>query len=312
VVPYYSLLSIVPKCINRGNIVIEAATRQVLGLGASTLSVNAHSRISSENLKLINRSKALILPGATLLQPGDHPAVDDLPAVKVPILALGVALRSPLDVIDLKVARHIKLPIGSRDPFTHQALHSRGLKSHLVGCQTLLLGQASRWQERKGPVLFCPGLGSIQPQEDCIRSCVDIDKTIVLCHAPAVQMYNSRHPDVDVVPLEGLDQVLSLIESASVVVTGRIHGFLLSLVKGTPAIFLGGWYDSRYSLLDFLAVPIEPPVPRRISRIVERVRNGKLPDDRCFQSAKKLRISMRAFLRLVAQSLGLRANPGAV
>jgi hypothetical protein len=297
----------VPNCINRGNIVIEAATQQILGLEASTLNVNAHSRISSHNLKRINRSQALILPGATLLQPGDHAAAADLPAVKVPIVALGVALRSRLDLINLKVARQIKLPIGSRDPFTHQALCSHGLRSHLVGCQTLLLGQASRWQERKGPILFCPGLGSIQPQEDCIQACADIGKTIVLCHAPAIQTYNSRHPNVDVVPLEGLDQFLCLIESASVVVTGRIHGLLMSLVKGTPAVFLGGWYDSRYSLLDFLGVAVEPPVPQRIRRMVESVRNGKLPDDRCLQSAEWLRTSMRAFLALVAQPLGLRA-----
>jgi hypothetical protein len=309
--PYYSLLSILPNCVNRGNIVIEAATRHILGLEASTLNVNAHSRISSYNLKQINRSKALILPGATLLQPGDHTAVNDLPAVKSPIVALGVALRSRLDLINLKVARCIKLPIGSRDPFTHQALQSHGIESYLVGCQTLLLGRASRWQERKGPILFCPGLGSIQPQEDCIRACANIDRTIVLCHAPAMQMFNSSHPNIDVVALEGLDQALSLIESASMVVTSRIHGFLMSVVKGTPAIFLGGWYDSRYSLLDFLCVPVEPPVPTRIRRMVESVLNGKLPDDRCFPLAERLRTSMCVFLGAIAQPLGLRPNLGA-
>lgn len=301
----YSLVSIDQGCINRGNLIIQRATEHVLGLSDSTFEINAYSRIGAKNLKQLNISKALILPGATLLQPGDHLAMNDISAVKIPILAVGVCLRSVLDLADLSVARSIKLPIGSRDPFTHRALRAHGLESHLVGCQTLFLGRASGWLEREGPILFCPGLGNQQVQNECLLACTVVGPTIVLSHAPDVErfMFDTSNPKV--LPLAGAAQAISLISSASVVVTGRIHALLLCLAFGTPAVFLGGWYDSRYSLLELLGVSVEPPIPKRIQRILERVRGGQGPPEYCFQVADNLRASMREFLDRVARPLGL-------
>jgi hypothetical protein len=306
VVLRYALMSIVGShCINRGNLIIQTATRQLLGLDESTFEVDAYSRIGTRDLQRINSSAALILPGATLLQPGDHSAVESLGMVKVPILALGVSLRSELDLADLSVAHSIKHPIGSRDPFTHRALKASGFESHLVGCQTLYLGKASRWQERSGPIVFCPGLGDIHLQQDCIRACAAVNRVIVLCHAPEAQPFDSNDEDISVVPLRTATQAISLLSSASVVITGRIHALLVCLAFGTPAVFLGGWYDSRYSLLDLLGVSIEPPVPQRVRRIVDQVLRGKHPSEYCFQAADSLRASMWEFLLRVAQPMGL-------
>jgi hypothetical protein len=307
-VPDYALVSIDRGCINRGNLIIQRATQHVLALSDSTFEINAYSRIGAKTLKKLNVSKALILPGATLLEPGDHLAMKDLSAVKIPILAVGVCLRSELDLVDLSVAQNIKLPIGSRDPFTHRALRAHGLESHLVGCQTLFLGRASGWLERDGPILFCPGLGDGRVQNECLRACAVVGPTIVLSHAPDVECFEFDNSNPKVVPLAGAEQAISLISSASVVVTCRIHALLLCLAFGTPAVFLGGWYDSRYSLLELLGVSVEPPIPRRIQRILERVRSGKCPPEYCFQVADNLRASMREFLDRVAQPLGLHPN----
>lgn len=51
--------------------------------------------------------------------------------VRCPILAIGVALYSILDVPDLAVARNIQMPVGSRDPFTHSSLRRAGIRSYL-------------------------------------------------------------------------------------------------------------------------------------------------------------------------------------
>jgi hypothetical protein len=300
-----ALLSIASGCINRGNLIIEHATRHVLGLDEDTLLVNAHETLSDNDVAAINSCDALILPGATLLQPGDHPAVEQLPLIRCPVFAIGVALRSELDVADLSIARHLEVTIGSRDPFTHDALRSHGRRTALVGCQTLLMARAERWQSRQGPIVFCPGLGDLTVQQACITACADVAPTIVLHHAPATGQSECRHAQVSHVDLHDARQAFTLFASASVVVTGRLHALLSCIALGTPAIVLGGWYDSRYSLLDLLGVPVEPPVPARIQRLVARVLNGTFPPDACLAAANTLRAGMLGFIHDVGGPLGV-------
>jgi hypothetical protein len=301
----YALFGITRDCINRGNLIIEHATREVLGLGPSTLTVDAHRRLAPEEITAINASRALVLPGATILQSEDHEAAADLAAITCPILPLGVAMRSEIDLPDHGVVRLLKLPIGSRDPFTHGALVARKIPSRLVGCQTLLLGRAARWREQEGPIVVSLGLGKQAPLEACAAACAEVGPVVLLNHAPGRQRDRVDHPAVSSVTLESAGQVFSLLRRASVVVTGRIHALLSCIVLGVPVLFLGGWFDSRYSLIEHLGVPIEPPVPLRIRRLVERARAGRMPSDRCLEIADGLRRSMLAYLDEVARPLGL-------
>ena len=65
-----ALLSIASGCINRGNLIIESATRQVLDLAEmAVVDVNAHQTMTAKTIAAVNACSALILPGATLLQP---------------------------------------------------------------------------------------------------------------------------------------------------------------------------------------------------------------------------------------------------
>jgi hypothetical protein len=306
--PHLSILGITRRCINRGNLIIEHATRQVLGETYFTQEFDAHQPLTAFDVASINESRALVLPGATLLQPGDHPAMECLPFVTVPILGLGVALRSAAHVSRLELAMQISTTIGSRDPFTHQSLIAAGRASRLVGCQTLLLGRGESWIRQNGPIVVSLGLGC-QPQlELCVAACAAMGPTIQLLHAPDAQPARSRSTDLRVLPLESATQAFDLIRTASVVVTGRIHAYLTSLVLGVPAIFLGGWYDSRYTLLEELGVPIEPPVPRRILNLVEAVSAGTYPPEICLANADRLRNAMRSFLDDFAAPLGI--EPG--
>ena len=305
----YAYLNITAACINRGNLLIDEATRRILHLDPGrTVDFDAHSPLSGDDIDRINACRAVVLPGATLLQPEDHPAAGALGQVRRPILAVGVALRSVLEVPDLAVARHVDLPVGSRDPFTHRSLRRAGIRSSLVGCQTLFFGRAQEWRRQDGPIVIILGLGDQRPLERCALACAELGPTIVLAQAPGWQREVFDHPNVTVEEITSTDQTLALLGSAAVVVTGRLHALLAAIALGVPAIFLGGWYDSRYSLIEHLGVPVEPPVPVRIRRLTGRVLDGTMPRDRCLEVADQLREAMRLYLSLVAEPLGLGAQ----
>jgi hypothetical protein len=305
----HALLTITPGCVNRGNLIIEHAVRSCLGSPSFTVEINAHKPLREEDLEAIHRCRALVLPGATLLQPEDHATAPGLASVRIPILTPGVALRSPEDLADLTLARQLALPVGSRDPFTHRSLRDAGLATTLVGCPTLLLGAAETWCSRPGPVVFSPGLGAQELIAACARACAAVAPTALLLHAPERQdlaVLGLQDEDIGTVPLDSAEQAHELIAQASVVVTSRIHALLTALVHGTPVIFLGPWYDSRYSLVEYLGVPIEPPVPRRLQRLVEGAVSGRrLPPETPFQRALALRCNMVRWLDEVAAPVGL-------
>lgn len=302
----FGLFSITASCVNRGNLIIEHATRRVLGLEQPAVEIDAHHELTPEAAASANRCRAVVLPGATLLQPGDHAALERLACIAVPVLAIGSALRSQDSVPDLALARQIRTVVGSRDPFTHQALTAAGLESRLVGCPTLLLAAAPGWRPREGPIVYSCGLGDQTVLAACAHACAAVGPTVLLLHAPARQPACVEGPGVTAVPLDSAEQAIDLIRQASVVVTSRMHAYLVALIHGVPAVFLGGWYDSRYTLLEYLGVPLEPPVPARIGRLVAEAREGRrLPPDACFERADRLRAGMVQWLQEAAAPLGL-------
>lgn len=302
----HGLLSITASCVNRGNLIIEHATRRVLGLTRPAIEIDAHRELTPEAAASANRCRALVLPGATLLQPGDHAAIERLDWIEVPLLAVGSALRSLDGLPDLAVARRIRTVVGSRDPFTHDALTSAGIESRLVGCPTLLLASSPGWRPREGPIVYSCGLGDQGALAACALACAELGPTVLLLHAPARQPACAEAPGITSVPLDSAEQAFDLIRGASVVVTSRMHAYLAALIHGVPAIFLGGWYDSRYSLLEYLGVPIEPPVPQRVARLAAEAREGRrLPEDACFERADRLRAAMADWIEEAAVPLGL-------
>jgi Polysaccharide pyruvyl transferase len=307
----YAYLSIAVRCVNRGNLLIDEATRRILHLDPDrTVEFDAHSPLSGDDIDRIDACRALVLPGATLLQPEDHPSVGALGQIRSPVVALGVALRSILDVPDVTVARQLGLPVGSRDPFTHRSLRRAGIRSRLVGCQTLFFGRAQQWLRQDGPIVITLGLGDQRPLERCALACAELGPTVVLAQAPGWQREAFDHPNVTVEAITGTDQTLALLGGAAVVVTGRLHILLAAVALGVPMIFMGGWYDSRYSLIEHLRVPVEPPVPLRIRNLAGRVLDGTMPRSRCLDVAENLRQAMRQYLNQVAEPLGLGTPAG--
>jgi hypothetical protein len=132
----------------------------------------------------------------------------------------------------------------------------------------------------------------------------DVPVTI-LSHAPGHQDDTIPHPGVRTVPLESLDDALAHYGGAALTVTGRIHGVLSCLVRGTPVVFMSAWRDSRYDLLRHLGVAVEAPEPTIIRRRCREILAGALPSAAPLERAEALRTAMRAYLREVAVPLGL-------
>lgn len=309
--PEIGLFSITPNCVNRGNLIIEHAARTILDC-ESFVEIDAHQPISDDDANALNACRAAVFPGATLLQPDDHPSMQQLERVHVPIVALGSALRSLSGVPDLTVARRLGTIIGSRDPFTHQALTDAGIESRLVGCPVLLLGRADRWEPRDGPIVYSLGLGDQRPLAECAIACSEVAPTILLLHAPERQRLENAE-QLTSIELESAEQAFDIIRNASVVITSRMHAYLTAMLFGVPAIFVGGWYDSRYSMLEYLGVPIEPPMPNRILRLAAAAADGsKLPPEFCFERADRLRRAQVAWMEEVGAPLGLRFTQAAL
>jgi hypothetical protein len=312
----HALLSITHRCINRGNLIIEHAARRVLGLESPAVVIDAHQPLERWAAEAASACRATVLPGATLLQPGDHPAVERLDWITSPKIVIGAALRSLDGTADLAVARAVgavETPVGSRDPFTHDALTQAGIPSRLVGCPTLLLGDAQGWKsppsESPGPIVFAAGLGNQGIVAECAKACAEAGPVVELLHAPERQPPFLAGPGVEAVPLASAEQAFAVIRSARVVVTSRMHAFLSALIFGVPAFFLGGWYDSRYSLLEYLGVPIEPPTPERVRALLAGLERGRLPAAACFEQAETLRAGMRAWLAEIREPAGLPESP---
>jgi exopolysaccharide biosynthesis predicted pyruvyltransferase EpsI len=112
--------------------------------------------LSTEDLQLINESKALILTGGPALQgnmyPGVYPLVDDLDQIKVPILTMGIGYKEesghwhntaqyPLSASSIKLLKRIETSgykSSVRDYHTLNALLHKGFKSFVMsGCPAL-------------------------------------------------------------------------------------------------------------------------------------------------------------------------------
>ena len=298
-------LSISKGCENKGNLLIEHALKKLLKLERVAVTPSAFCDLTPAMISRVNSCRVLLLPGSTLLDPGEYPALDALGRISCNKLAIGVAFCSHDGKVDLSVARGIDLPIGSRDPFTHRRLRAAGIESEFVGCPTLFLGRASTWKHNAGPVVISLGLGTQRELQECVKACARFGDVVLVEHVPRLQPMFPLPERVRRVAISSAAQAIELYAAAGTVLTGRLHAFLTCLSLGVPVMFFGAWSDSRFSLLEYLGVKQEQPEPRRIAKLAEASLNGKSPSTRSLERAERLRKAMLDFLA----SFEIDANP---
>lgn len=289
-------LSVSEGCENRGNLIIEHALRKMLNVKRADVEVSAFSELTEGDVRRINACQMMVLPGATLLDPGENVALRKLHRIRCHKLAIGVAFCTRDGKVNLAAARSIKLPIGSRDPFTHARLRRAGLKSYLVGCPTLFLGRASRWKQQAGPIIISLGPGPQRSLRECVAACAVFDDVILLEHVPRLQPKFPLPTNIRRIVIKSAAQAVGLYASAAAVLTGRLHGYLTCLSFGVPVAFFSTWYDSRFSLLECLGTQIHEPEPNKIPGLIGKMLKGVNPPVYCLRRAEELRIAMTEYL----------------
>lgn len=291
-------LSIDRGCANRGNLLIEHAVRGILGLERVAYEVSAFERLPDDALRVVDACDRLVLPGATLLDAAEHPAMLDLARLSCPKVGIGVAFCDYAEGSKLDVARNLTPPVGSRDSYTHERLLESGIESRRVGCGTLLLGNAAGWRtDRHGPIVVSLGRGLQEPLQRCVLECAALGPpVVVLEHVPALQPRFELPAGATRVEMCDALQALEVYAGASVVLTGRIHGLLACIARGIPVVFFGDYRDSRYSLLQDLGVEPLPSDPAVVSATVARMLDGASPPMEVLRRAGELRRLLLDFL----------------
>jgi hypothetical protein len=299
-------LSIADGCDNKGNLIIDHALRKVLNVSRPGLTLSAFSPLNEEAISRVNDSmQLLVLPGSTLLDRNDYPALDALHRITCDKLAIGVAFCASNGKVDLSTARRVNLPIGSRDPFTHKRLKAAGMESHFVGCPTLFIGDAAKWRHKSGPLVISLGPGSQTPLRECVLACAEFGDVILLEHVPRLQPWFPLPPRIRRIEIKSAAQAIDVYSTAAAVLTGRIHGYLTCLSLGIPVTFFGSWYDSRFSLLEYLGARLADPKPDRILRRVDRMLSNNNLSTVCLEKAAQLRRKMTKYLRRFGIAEGL-------
>jgi hypothetical protein len=240
---------------NYGNVLIERATFSLLGLPRSTAKFSVFDRIDDELLERINSYDYLLITGCTTLQdhPGHQRCFDEqFRKIKIPKICFGATFYcEPDETPSLRVAQMYDLPIGARDPWCADYLRRNGIDCEFIGCPTALDG---------------PDLDDWQPNDDgdvLISSTPPIDMAEADWPRRRTHRYLAHDLDSPGEPVTAD----GIFESASLVITGRLHGALPAIARGIPVRFYDqrNWHpdyrlqhygSNRYSLLEFFGIPL--------------------------------------------------------
>jgi hypothetical protein len=245
---------------NYGNVLIERAMFDLLGLPLSTPKFSVFQTIDDALLERINAHDYLLITGCTTLQdhPGHQRCFDEqFRRIRIPKICFGGTFYcQPDEQPSLRVARMYDLAIGARDPWCADYLRRSGIDCELIGCPTMLAGpDLDDWQAAEDGDVLISSTPLIEAAEDGLPR----GKRRYLAH------------DLDS-PGERVcaDGVFN---GAALVVTGRLHAALPAIAKGIPLRFYDQrhWHPDyrsqhygsiRYTLLELLGIPFDGQQPR--------------------------------------------------
>lgn len=244
-----------PLAVNYGNRLIEHCLTGLLGLPAPTVTIDAYVHPTAAQLEKVRECDFAILPGCTLLQMAEHPAMEEITRIPLPKFCFGGAFNTKHPFPDTRYCRPLWQPVGTRDPFTHYRLRRQGIRSEFIGCPTMFAGTAGRFEETgSGPVVFNFGRWFFRHQVKILEVLRERHPVSVV-----VQQESQRRfvpPGVEVVEYDDPGSIIETYARASLVVTGRLHGAVPAIACGTPVFFCYLVPDSRQSLLSHLKVPM--------------------------------------------------------
>jgi len=252
----YGLITIDQPKGNLGNRLIEHAITTLLDIPKPHVSYSMFSIPDNKAIARLNSCDFVLLPGSTILAkaPRNSDAMAILPKINVPKICISASGWGPRFKYYTEVIKYITPPIGCRDPETVSVCKKCGIPATFVGCPTAyfdpldltpegytILGFARdlvNWQINMFNRL--PGKKVIAIQENKFSR--KFAKNVTS------HIFDYGNPSI----------ALRQYSRSSRVFTGRLHGILPAMSQRKPVLFFGDNNDSRFSLLKYFGIKINP------------------------------------------------------
>lgn len=318
----YAWFSISDGCLNYANRLIEQETEKILKIKGIRKSYSVFKYLSDKDIAYINSNCSfVIIPGCTTLhdstkgldlapqeiikdQRRGYKATARLKDITIPIYNISGAFGS--NEPTLKVAKYIEQPIGVRDPFTHAILKKNNIKSIFIGCPTLFVGQVKNWQYHNGPIIFNFGAGSIELQIELLNKINKIYDNVIIVLQEKNQKNIIKQYKISNRCIEygNPNSILSLYNKAFCVITGRLHAALPSLALGTPVIFIKTHDSQRFTLLEYLGLPmLMPDDNKKIFKLLNDIKQERYQFNGIFKKIFFLKKQYSQYIKLINKKI---------
>ncbi len=259
---------------NYGNHVIEYATQSFLkDYFKDNFKVDFdHFDSFSDTIPTSKHSK-LLIPGCTMLTPGQNKALDHIDSSNYKAYCLAGSLWYPQKSKDfilrtriisfgknptpnLNIVNSLSGIIGSRDRFTYEMLKKNNINTLYAGCPTLFL-KPDNINNDGDYVLFSFGRANFHKQVYYASKLAENHKVIGIVHEKGrKEMVKAAGWKFPVITYNGdIELYLSYFKNATYVVSGRLHGALPALAYNKKTFYFGT-DDTRLSILDDLGIKI--------------------------------------------------------
>ncbi|MBI4605363.1 MAG: polysaccharide pyruvyl transferase family protein [Planctomycetes bacterium] len=265
---------------NAGDVFIEDSLKRILVYDPErSVDVDPRKPITRAEIDAINSTEAAVIAGTSLWyrelrKPGRWTfRLEDLRAIRVPIIPAGVGTSRAFDEDDGFSAEtreqlrwiHGSCALGSaRDPRTAEALAKAGIHNvSLTGCPTLFRSLEPRWELRAGKAARRVTVTLRSGQKHNARRLLCGLRELGLEPVIAAQKPRDRlgrlplpflaRPPESVFGFD-IAPYLRLVEETAGAAGWRLHGNMLHLACGNPAVFFAN--NSRGVLLRGVRAPV--------------------------------------------------------
>lgn len=300
----YSYASITKSCTNYGNFFIEEGLRRAFekkSIPEPSYVFDAFKEEgTTEVIKQINSFDKFIIPGCTTLTIRHYPTLEKIiPSITVPIVNTGATFWDKPEEEALPFIDKFTKPVGCRDPLAHEFLEKHNIASRFIGCPTLFLGDKNEFKGNENDtIIYFYSAKEIDAQQKLLNSLKN-KYSIKIGIVTEEQKEFAKAVNIPIIDFD-IPNLVTEISKSRLVISGRLHGSLPSLVQGTPVIFLSTFEDMRFSLLDYLGVPrIDINRPDLTNLVEENIKEFNLYSSEIYKKIDNLKSSFLDYLDLI-------------
>lgn len=321
---------------NVGDLFIEESAKRILAYDpATSFDIDPRQPLRPADLERINRADAAVIVGTNLwYRRLPKPSrwqfrLDDLKRIRVPIIPFGIGTtRHPGEDNGFEPETHEQLRVihascrlaSARDPRTAEALAEAGIRNVAVtGCPTLFRTLKPTWELRRHSDTRQVVLTVRKGQKHNVHALLRLVRRRGLQPVVAAQQENDRFParpslffpsTAPTVMRFELEPYLRLIDTSCGALGWRLHGNMLHLAHGNPALLLSNCSRGA-SFCELFGLPvILCPDHCRLSDTALSELLDRFFDDATFMPLAKRYPAVRAEMIRFLEANGLEHNLG--